>query len=164
MRSDPLKKPLRSLHRAFFAQPPLYPLSSSAFPQPDARKALYFSPRPRALAIANIFLLNRIRFYLPYVISAIDKTFSRAKIRLAPALLFLYDPETSRSRSPTNKLSRTPTPRQRKSPRRVPTRQRALAIRCHRPHLRLRLRAGHRHTPQRPRSEPDFAVLVRLPF
>jgi hypothetical protein len=40
---------------------------------------------------ANVFLLNRIGVDLPAVISVVDKTFSGAKIRLAPALVFQYE-------------------------------------------------------------------------
>ena len=43
----------------------------------------------------NVFLLNGIGCYLHRVISAVDKTFAEAKIRLASALVFLYEPQTS---------------------------------------------------------------------
>jgi len=45
--------------------PPTLSTLILSFPQPHARKPLYFFPLPCAFATANIFLLNRIRFYLP---------------------------------------------------------------------------------------------------
>jgi hypothetical protein len=65
------------------------------FSTTEAKLKARFIAVPNPIASAKVFPLNRIRFYLRSVISVIDKTFARAKIRLAPALVFLYELKTS---------------------------------------------------------------------